>query len=39
MYDPRYKRAIHVDIRYLRWLLSKVYPAPQLLEEMNLPPE
>jgi hypothetical protein len=39
MYDPRYKRAIHVDIRYLRWLLAKVYPAPNLLREMNLPAE
>ena len=39
MFDPRYKRAIHVDMRYLRWLLAKVYPAPHLLKEMNLPPE
>ena len=39
MFDPRYKRAIHVDMRYLRWLLAKVYPAPQLLREMNLPAE
>jgi hypothetical protein len=39
MYDPRYKRAIHVDVRYLRWLLAKVYPAPRLLEEMRLPAE
>jgi V8-like Glu-specific endopeptidase len=39
MYDPRYKRAIHVDMRYLRWLLAKVYPAPHLLKEMNLPAE
>ena len=39
MYDPRYKRAIHVDMRYVRWLLAKVYPAPQLLREMNLPAE
>ncbi|HSD17626.1 MAG TPA: S46 family peptidase [Thermomonas sp.] len=39
MFDPRYKRAIHVDMRYLRWLLSKVYPAPHLLKEMNLPAE
>jgi len=39
MFDPRYKRAIHVDMRYLRWLLAKVYPAPNLLEEMNLPAE
>ena len=39
MFDPRYKRAIHVDMRYLRWLLAKVYPAPQLRKEMNLPAE
>ncbi|WP_369915059.1 S46 family peptidase [Xanthomonas sp. NCPPB 3005] len=38
-YDPRYKRAIHVDMRYLRWLLAKVYPAPQLLQELRLPAE
>ena len=39
MFDPRYKRAIHVDMRYVRWLLAKVYPAPRLLAEMNLPAE
>lgn len=39
MFDPRYKRAIHVDLRYMRWLMAKVYPAPHLLEEMNLPRE
>lgn len=39
MYDPRYKRAIHVDARYMRWLMAKVYPAPHLLKEMNLPAE
>jgi len=39
MFDPRFKRAIHVDMRYMRWLLSKVYPAPHLLKEMNLPAE
>src|SRR3546814_6914090 len=26
MFDPRYKRGIHVDTRYMRWLMSKVYP-------------
>ena len=36
MFDPRYKRAIHVDMRYMRWLMSRVYPAPHLLREMNL---
>ena len=38
-YDPNYKRAIHVDMRYMRWLMAKVYPAPQLLAEMGLPAE
>lgn len=38
-FDPRYKRAVHVDMRYLRWLLAKVYPAPALLEEMGVPKE
>lgn len=37
MFDPRYKRAIHVDLRYMRWLMDKVYPAPQLLEELGVP--
>ncbi len=37
MFDPRYKRAIHVDLRYMRWLMAQVYPAPHLLREMNLP--
>ena len=38
-YDPRFKRAIHVDLRYMRWLMAKVYPAPHLLREMGLPAE
>ena len=38
-FDPQYKRAIHVDSRYMRWLMSKVYPAPHLLKELNLPPQ
>lgn len=38
-FDPRFKRAVHVDMRYLRWLLAKVYPAPELLKEMGLPAE
>ena len=39
MFDPRYKRAIHVDMRYVRWLMDKVYPAHWLLDEMQLPHE
>lgn len=38
-FDPRFKRAVHVDMRYLRWLLAKVYPAPELLKEMGVPGE
>jgi hypothetical protein len=37
MYDPRYKRAIHVDMRYMRWLIDKVYPSPGLLRELGVP--
>lgn len=36
MFDPRYKRAIHVDMRYMRWLMDKVYPAPWLLQELGV---
>ena len=35
-FDPRYKRAVHVDMRYLRFLMEKVYPAPALLAEMGV---
>ncbi|KAF1695267.1 S46 family peptidase [Pseudoxanthomonas koreensis] len=35
-FDPRYKRAVHVDMRYMRWLMGQVYPAPHLLREMGL---
>lgn len=35
-FDPRYKRAIHVDMRYMRWLMDTVYPAPHVLREMGL---
>lgn len=37
MFDARYKRAVHVDARYMRWLMDKVYPAHWLLDEMRLP--
>jgi len=37
MFNPRYKRAIHVDMRYMRWLMDKVYPAPHLLKELGVP--
>jgi len=37
MYDARYKRAIHVDMRYMRWLMDRVYPSPMLLRELMGP--
>ncbi|SDF22884.1 Peptidase S46 [Dyella sp. 333MFSha] len=37
MYDSRYKRAIHVDMRYMRWLMDKVYPSHALLRELGVP--
>jgi hypothetical protein len=36
-FDPRTKRAIHVDMRYMRWLMDKVYPAHDLLRELGVP--
>ena len=36
-FDPRTKRAIHVDLRYMRWLMDKVYPAHDLLRELGVP--
>lgn len=35
-FDPRYKRAVHVDMRYMRWLMDRVYPAHDLLQEMGV---
>jgi hypothetical protein len=25
-------------MRYMRWLMDRVYPAPQLLSELGVPP-
>lgn len=33
---PRLTRSIHVDFRYMHWLMDRVYPAPALLEEMTI---
>jgi hypothetical protein len=35
-FDPRYKRAIHVDVRYIEWLVTRVYPSPSLINELGL---
>jgi hypothetical protein len=36
VFDPKMTRMISVDGRYLRWIMQEVYPAPQLLKEMNV---
>jgi hypothetical protein len=36
LYDPALKRTIHVDIRYILWMMEQVDPAPRLLKEMNV---
>lgn len=38
VFDPAMTRTIHVDIRYLLWVMEQVYPAPRLLREMNVEP-
>ncbi len=37
VFDPAMTRMIAVDQRYLRWIMQEVYPAPQLLRELNVP--
>ncbi len=37
VFDPKMTRMIAVDGRYVRWIMQEVYPAPQLLKEMNVP--
>lgn len=34
VFNPDLTRTIHVDIRYLLWVMEQVYPAPELLREM-----
>lgn len=38
VFDPSMTRMISVDQRYMRWIMQEVYPAPQLLKEMNVAP-
>ncbi len=37
VFDPAMTRTISVDQRYLRWIMQEVYPAPDLLQELDLP--
>jgi hypothetical protein len=36
LFEPEITRAINVDIRYILFLLDKVYPAKNLLEELTI---
>src|SRR5690606_23918664 len=38
VFDPEMTRTISVDQRYLRWIMQEAYPAPHLLEEMDVAP-
>ena len=39
VFDPTMTRMIAVDQRYMRWIMQEVYPAPQLLQELNVAPK
>jgi hypothetical protein len=36
LFDPALKRTIHVDMRYVLWLMENFDPAPRLLGEMGI---
>jgi len=36
VFDPKMTRMIAVDQRYMRWVMQEVFPAPQLLQELNV---
>ena len=37
LFNPAVTRSIHVDIRYLLWMLESVEGAPRLVEELGYP--
>ena len=39
VFDPTMTRMISVDQRYMRWIMQEVYPAPQLLKELDVAPK
>ncbi len=38
VFDPALTRTIHVDSRYMLWVMDEVYPAPAILEELGVTP-
>lgn len=39
LFDNERTRSIHVDVRYVLWLMDRVFPAHQLLREMEIEPQ
>ncbi len=38
VFDPALTRTIHVDSRYMLWLIDEVFPAPAILRELGFEP-
>ncbi|HET9047424.1 MAG TPA: S46 family peptidase [Chiayiivirga sp.] len=38
VFNPALTRTIHVDSRYMLWLMDEVYPAPAILKELGVEP-
>ena len=36
LFNPALKRTIHVDMRYVLWVMENLEPAPRLLQEMSI---
>ncbi len=36
VFDPALTRTIHVDSRYMLWIIDEVFPAPAILEELGV---
>jgi len=36
VFNPALTRTIHIDQRYMRWVMEQVYPAPAVLRELDL---
>ncbi|MFN3842160.1 MAG: S46 family peptidase [Rehaibacterium terrae] len=36
VFNPELTRTIHVDIRYMLWVMEQVFPGPRLLQEMGV---
>ena len=38
VFDPAITRTIHVDSRYMLWIMDEVFPAPAILKELGVEP-